>query len=239
MSAGQPNPAPDTGRNKPGLRRSILWLVRYVIFMAITMFVPAGRLDWTNGWIFLGVYVLLAIAALAYLCRVNPEIIVARSSFHRAVKAWDKLLLVALIGSFLAMMPVAGFDCCFQWSDVPTWLVVAGYISLVLGTAGNTWVFSVNKFAEPVVRIQTERNQTVIDTGPYAVVRHPLYATAFFLCAGTPLALGSYWAFVPAAIGVLTIIVRTAMEDRMLQDELAGYKEYAGRVRYRLVPGVW
>ncbi len=109
----------------------------------------------------------------------------------------------------------------------------------ILSLAWTVWVLSVNKFAEPSVRIQTERGQKVVDTGPYDVVRHPLYATALFLCGGIPLALGSFWALTPAAIAVVVLIVRTALEDRMLHNELDGYKEYVSRVRYRLIPGVW
>jgi protein-S-isoprenylcysteine O-methyltransferase Ste14 len=100
-------------------------------------------------------------------------------------------------------------------------------------------VYRVNKFAEPTVRIQTERGQKVIDTGPYAIVRHPLYLGGVILFTGIPLALGSFWALIPTAVGTLVLVVRTVLEDRTLREELEGYKEYAGRVRYRLIPGVW
>jgi protein-S-isoprenylcysteine O-methyltransferase Ste14 len=104
---------------------------------------------------------------------------------------------------------------------------------------GSVWAYSVNKFAEPGVRIQTERGHQVIDTGPYAIVRHPIYVAGFLIVAGTPLALGSLWALIPVAVASPTLIVRTAFEDRLLQDELGGYKVYASRVRYKLVPWVW
>ena len=103
----------------------------------------------------------------------------------------------------------------------------------------STWVYSVNKFAEPGVRIQTERGHKVIETGPYAIVRHPLYLASLFLIGGIPLTLGSFWALIPVAVGTMVLLVRTALEDRMLHRELDGYKEYASRVRYRLIPGVW
>ena len=96
-----------------------------------------------------------------------------------------------------------------------------------------------NKFAEPSVSIQADRGHQVVDTGPYAVVRHPLYAMTFFICLGMPLALCSYWALIPSGLGYLMLVARTAMEDRLLYDGLSGYKEYAARVRYRLLPGVW
>jgi protein-S-isoprenylcysteine O-methyltransferase Ste14 len=102
-----------------------------------------------------------------------------------------------------------------------------------------TWAESVNKFFEPTVRIQTDRGHTVIDSGPYALVRHPGYLAAGLLVLGLPLSLGSYWALVPAALSNVLLVVRTALEDRTLREELPGYKEYTQRVRYRLVPGVW
>jgi protein-S-isoprenylcysteine O-methyltransferase Ste14 len=225
---------------KPPLGRVILWLAGIVLFMAATMFLPAGKLGWLRGWVFLVTYGLLGIVATCYLWRTNPEVIAARSTFHRGSKGWDKAPVFLLLVSFMAMFPVAAFDDGrFHWSLVPLWLTVVGYILMLIGMAGNVWALSVNKFAEPTVRIQMDRGHKLVDTGPYAIVRHPLYATAFFLCGGIPLALGSFWALLPAAIGVAVLVVRTALEDRMLHGELDGYKEYAGRVRYRLIPGVW
>ena len=178
-------------------------MVAFVVLMAILMFWPAGRIGWTRGWIFLVTYIVLVVAIIAYLWRANPEIIIARSKFRRATKRWDSVVFFFLFASFTAMFPVAGLDDGrFYWSAVPLWLSAVGYALVLAGMIGNTWVMSVNKFAEPMVRIQSEREHKVIDTGPYAIVRHPLYATSFFLCAGIPLALGSYWAFVPAAVGI-------------------------------------
>ena len=139
----------------------------------------------------------------------------------------------------LCVFPLAGLDERFHWSLAPLWLIALGYVFLTVGMAGSVWVYSVNKFAEPGVRIQTEREHKVVDTGPYAIVRHPLYAVSFFVVAGIALALGSFWALIPVAVGSLVLVVRTVLEDRMLQNELPGYKEYASRVRYRLIPGVW
>ncbi len=110
---------------------------------------------------------------------------------------------------------------------------------LLAGFAGLTWAEAVNKFFEPSVRIQTDRGHRVIDTGPYAIIRHPGYAFSFALFLGIPLALGSLWGLIPAALICMMLVVRTVLEDRTLQNELPGYKQYAERVRYRLVPGVW
>jgi protein-S-isoprenylcysteine O-methyltransferase Ste14 len=110
---------------------------------------------------------------------------------------------------------------------------------LIAGMAGMTWAESVSKFFEPTVRIQTDRGHRVIDTGPYAIVRHPGYVAACVLFMGMPLSLGSFWALVPAAVSCLLLVVRTVLEDKTLRNELVGYEEYTQRVRYRLVPGVW
>jgi protein-S-isoprenylcysteine O-methyltransferase Ste14 len=222
------------------LHRGFLWFVGYMLLLAVSMFLPAGRLGWTEGWAFLVTYLVLTIGAVAYLWRANPDVVIARSRFHwKGQPVAQMITFVLLFVLFLVMFPVAALDWRFHWSGVPVWLTVVGYLLFLIGMAGNVWALSANKFAEPSVRIQTERHQKVVDTGPYAIVRHPLYATSLFLCGGIPLALGSFWALVPAAIGVGVIVVRTALEDRMLQKELDGYTEYASRVRHRLVPGVW
>ena len=165
-----------------------------MLLLAVSMFLPAGRLGWAEGWAFLVTYLVLMIGAILYLWRTNPDVVVARSTFYWKAQPFAQMItFVLLFVLFLAMFPVAALDWRFHWSDVPLWLTVVGYLLLLTGMAGNFWVLSVNKFAEPSVRIQTERHQQVVDTGPYAIVRHPLYATSLFLCGGIPLALGSFW----------------------------------------------
>jgi len=223
---------------KSVLRQSLLSLVGFLLVLGLALFLPGG-IGWWQGWLFFAVFLLeMALAAL-YLWRRNPEIFVARSKIHRGTKTWDKVAMFFLMSSLMAIFPVAGFDNRFHWSSVPTWLMVFGYVLLTAGMLGSIWVEAVNKFAEPSVRIQTERGHTVVDTGPYRFVRHPMYATAFFLFFGFALALASFSALVPAAAASLVLVVRTTLEDRMLKNELAGYRQYAQRVRFRLVPGVW
>jgi protein-S-isoprenylcysteine O-methyltransferase Ste14 len=223
------------------LRRGLISFVIFIVFMIASMTLSAGRLDWMPGWTFLAVYLVLGFVTVAYLWRTNPEVIVARSEFHWSDQTpAHKLIFVLLIVLFMAIFPIAGLDDGrFQFSHVPSWLMLAGYMLMFIGHVGLTWVLRYNKFAEPSVSIQADRGHHVIDTGPYALVRHPFYAFTIFLCLGTPLALCSYWALVPSLLAYLLLVVRTAMEDRLLHDDLAGYKEYAARVRYRLIPGVW
>ncbi len=220
------------------LRRTVISTVGFFIVLAVMMFLPAGA-GWRRGWLFYGVFCASMVLSAAYLWRVNPDIFIARSKVHRGTKAWDKVLMVPLLGSFFAVFPIAGFDARYGWSHAPAWVVALGYALFAFGYGVSIWVYTVNKFAEPSVRIQSDRGHRVIDTGPYAIVRHPLYVAAVLLLAGIPLALGSYWALIPAAVGTVGLIVRTLLEDRTLQRELEGYKEYASRIRYRLIPGVW
>ena len=140
----------------------------------------------------------------------------------------------------LAIFPVAALDDGrFHWLPVPWWVCGMGY-ALFLGSMGIvTWAEAVNKFFEPTVRIQTERGHKVIDTGLYALVRHPGYVGGILFCMGTALGLGSLWALLPAGLASALLILRTQWEDQTLQAELPGYKEYTQRVRYKLIPGVW
>jgi protein-S-isoprenylcysteine O-methyltransferase Ste14 len=220
------------------LRRSLVSAIRLLLLLAIGLFLPAG-IGWWQGWLFLAVFVLQAAVASRYLWHKNPEIFVARSRIHKGTKSWDRLLLLVLIPSFAAIFPVAALDNGCHWSSVPAWLVAVGYVLLTIGMIGSVWAEAVNKFAEPGVRIQTDRGHKVVDTGPYAIVRHPLYGAGFIMFCGVPLALGSFRALIPVGIASLCIVVRTVLEDRMLQNELEGYRDYARRVRYRLIPGVW
>jgi protein-S-isoprenylcysteine O-methyltransferase Ste14 len=186
------------------------------------------------------VFVAASIVITTYLRRVNPEVIAARVNRHKGTKGWDRWLVGFLISLMVSILPVAALDDGrFHWSHAPWWVCGIGYVMLIAGLAGTTWAEAVNKFFEPTVRIQTDRGHTVIDTGPYAIVRHPGYAFGILVFLGIPLALGSFWALIPAVVSCLLLVVRTVLEDRTLQNELPGYEEYAQRVRYRLVPGVW
>jgi protein-S-isoprenylcysteine O-methyltransferase Ste14 len=220
------------------LRKSMFLLAGTVLFLAVIMFLPAG-IGWRRGWLFLLVFCTYTFLSATYLWHVNPEIYVARSKVHEGTKSWDKILMVLLLTSLVAIFVTAALDARRDWSSVSIHLVILGYVLFTLGFAVTTWVYAVNKFAEPSVRIQSDRGQEVVDTGPYRIVRHPLYAASIVLFVGMSLAMGSYWALVPVAVGTLVIIVRIVLEDRVLQNELEGYKDYASRVRYRLVPGIW
>jgi protein-S-isoprenylcysteine O-methyltransferase Ste14 len=204
------------------------------------VFWPAGSLRWVPGWVFIAFTVIGFSVSAAWIARVNPIIYRARSRFQPGTQAWDLKLVAVILAAMIVSIPVASFDAGrAHWSNAPLWVVMLGYVLILAGIAGTAWAQGVNPYFEPGVRLQTERHQRVIDTGPYRIVRHPGYSNALMLFAGMPLALGSWWGLVPAGIAGALLVLRTAWEDRLLRASLDGYAAYAGRVRYRLLPGVW
>ncbi|QDV52243.1 methyltransferase family protein [Gimesia fumaroli] len=237
MTAASGSDKPPHGINR---RRVILGLLGLPVFIALFLFLPAGTWAWPKGWLF--VLILLGVISAVFLVlqRVNPEVIVARSRFHEGTKGWDKILLSFYFPAMAAVLLVAALDDSrFHWFPVPWWVCGVGYALLLAGIGIVTWAESVNKFFEVTVRIQTDRGHSVIDTGPYAIARHPGYVGGILHAIGMALSLGSLWALIPAGLASMVLIVRTQWEDQTLQEELNGYKEYAMRVRYKLIPGVW
>jgi protein-S-isoprenylcysteine O-methyltransferase Ste14 len=194
-----------------------------------------------RGWGFLLVCWTMEMIAMQYLEHTNPALLTARSHLvYPGTKRWDKVLLSILLPVVLTIFPLAAVDHQrFQWSVVPWWLSACGYVLLLFGFWLSTWAGRVNAFAEPSVRIQTERGQRVMTTGPYAMIRHPIYTASIGLFFGTALALGSYWALLPASVASGLLILRTQGEDQTLQAELEGYRAYTHRVPSKLIPHVW
>jgi protein-S-isoprenylcysteine O-methyltransferase Ste14 len=220
-------------------RRVAVYLVAIPAVLALFLFLPAGSVTWVGGWLFVLVLLpAMAVSAL-WLWRVNPEIYAARSRIHQGTKRWDRIVIAVMVPVMAAILPVAGLDAGrFRWSVVPRWVCLLGYALLLIGLGIAAWVEAVNRFFKLGVRIQSERGHKVIDSGPYAVVRHPGYVATSLLLVSVALALGSFWVLIPAGLATLLLLVRTQWEDRTLQDELVGYKDYTQRVRSRWVPGV-
>jgi len=214
-------------------------LVVTLVVMGVLLFWPAGTFDWSLAWWFAAAFVICTLIAIVIVWRVNPEIFAARSRIQPGTKAWDYFFIALIIGGFLSVLIVAGLDFRNGWSEAPAWLVGVGYVLFLLGYAGSIWPVAVNRHFEPGVRIQADRDQRVIDTGPYALVRHPGYSAAVLLIFGMALMLGSYWALIPAVVAVAATAVRTVFEERTLRAELPGYTDYTQRVKFRWVPGVW
>jgi protein-S-isoprenylcysteine O-methyltransferase Ste14 len=205
------------------------------------LFGGAGRLDWTRGWICFALYAVGMSAIGLIVHRANASVMAAREKWrHPDTKRFDKIFIGALFPLVFLQPLVAGLDAVrFRWSSMPFGLVYVGAALFTLATALIAWTLAVNRFAETTVRIQTERNHTVVASGPSRFVRHPMYVGAILMYLATVLVLGSVWALAPTGVLIALFVWRTAMEDRTLRRELAGCEDYAVRTRYRLVPGLW
>jgi len=218
-------------------------LVVVYLLIPVVLFVCAWDFGWWQAWCYAVLIAAAGIGGRILAERRHPGLTAERQNREKVqrAKAWDKLLapLMALsVGYPLAI--VAGLDHRFGWSPVfPLWITVAGFILISSGYALAVWALVENRYFSSVVRIQTERGHVVCDSGPYRIVRHPGYAGNLVAVFGVALALGSLWTLIPAAAALVIAVTRTALEDRTLQEELPGYREYAHRVRYRLFPGLY
>ncbi|HET6323934.1 MAG TPA: isoprenylcysteine carboxylmethyltransferase family protein [Planctomycetaceae bacterium] len=230
----------DTNSRLFDRRRAVRILLAIPVRFGLLAFLPAGTLDWPRGWLFVLVSLTLSGSSLLYLWRKNPDVLAARSRYRLEAKRWDKILLCFYLPTTLAILVVAALDDGrLHWHHV-SWRVVAlGYTMFVLGMALLTASQAANRFFESMVRIQTDRDHRVISTGPYRYVRHPGYAAGLLIYVGQALALGSFWALIPAGIACSLLILRIRWEDATLLEELPGYQQYAHAIRFRLVPGFW
>ncbi len=222
-----------------GVAKRALQLVVSGAVMAAAMFLPAGRLDWWQAWAYLAIFFGVIVFNAVFVLRDDPELIVERAETRENTKGWDRTVTNAITVMMLLVLVVAGLDVRFGWSSMSPAVSVAGLLIVVGGNAIVSWAMSANRFFSRVVRIQEDRGQAVCSSGPYRFVRHPGYSGIIVYSLATPFGLGSWWAVIPALLVVAGFVIRTVLEDRTLRAELAGYTEYAARVRYRLVPGVW
>ena len=221
------------------------WIGLIVVYLSIplVLFVCAGDIGWWQAWVYSLLFVAAGLGGRFLAERQHPGLMAERQNIDniQTVKEWDKVLapLMALSLS-LPLVIVAGLDHRFGWSPAfPLWLNLLGFFLIVFGYAFAVWAIVENRFFSSVVRIQTDRGHVVCDSGPYRIVRHPGYAGNLLPLLGIVLALSSLWTIIPAAVALVIAVVRTALEDQTLQEELPGYREYAQRVRYRLFPGIY
>jgi protein-S-isoprenylcysteine O-methyltransferase Ste14 len=237
-SIEQPKTKSDT---TSGVVKRLIQVSVILLIQAAVLFLSSGRLNWMMAWVYIGVYAGIVVINALIILPKNPELIAERGQIKEDAKDWDKLLasLASILGP-LGIWIVAGLDVRFSWSP-PFGLVVqiVALVFLVLGYGLVSWAMASNKFFSGVVRIQKERGHTVATTGPYQYVRHPGYTGMITFSLAGPVMLGSLWALIPAGLTAGIFVIRTALEDKTLQDELDGYQDYSKRVHYRLVPGVW
>jgi protein-S-isoprenylcysteine O-methyltransferase Ste14 len=217
---------------------TLLW---YVVIGGV-LFIAAGTLAWPAAWFFLLEMVVVSLVGGRWLALRDPALMRSRlaSPVQKHQPVADKAVVVAIILASFGALVVAAFDAVrFAWSDVPLWVRASGELILFLSLWLSFRVFAENSFAAPVVTIQRDREHSVIDTGPYRYVRHPMYAGALLFFAGMSLLLGSWWGLVPVLVLAVLFAVRIPIEEQVLRAGLDGYDTYAARVPYRLMPFVW
>jgi len=217
------------------------WLALAVlgVVMGLLLFVPAGTLHYWQAWVYLSIFTGASVLTTLYLIRKDPALLERRMSdgpMAEKQPAQKFIMLCTSIG-FIALLVVPALDRRFGWSTPPPGGVVAGDVLVAIGFYLISLVYRENTFTSATIEIA--ENQKVISTGPYALIRHPMYASASLYLLGTPLALGSYWGFVSIAVMTPFLIWRLLDEERFLARNLPGYTEYQKRVRHRLVPFVW
>lgn len=230
--------------NPPKPRALLTWGVKTVAMLVVyglLLFLVAGRLDWLGGWRFILLGAATQVLSAILLLPRHADLIAERSKMQANTKSWDRYLapLVSMAGP-LAWVVTAALDARFHWSGpVSAWLWIPALLIGLAASAFTLWAMVTNRFFAATVRIQDDRGQTVVNSGPYHIVRHPGYLGALVFDLVAPLILGSWWAYIPVAVTVALIFLRTALEDRTLQSELPGYAQYARETGFRLLPGIW
>ncbi len=223
-------------------RRVLIQLLLFIVLVPLLPILISGVWSWWEAWVYWLINVLGFAASRALAARRHPDILAerARSMQCKSAEPWDKVMspLVGLGGGLLPL--VAGLDARFDWSgEFTTPAKTLALIAILAGFAFGSYALIENRWFSGVVRIQADRDQRVVASGPYRWVRHPGYVGALVTYLATPVFLDAAWAYVPVLLLAVALIVRTELEDRTLRQKLPGYSEYASRVRYRLVPGLW
>jgi protein-S-isoprenylcysteine O-methyltransferase Ste14 len=219
---------------------SIVFFIIGVLILGALIFIPAGRLDYLAGWLCLALMAIGFFAVTAYVAKRTPSLIRRRMKMGAGTPAWDRAIVYLLHVFFIAILVVGGLDAGrYRWTTLPLWLQAAGVLMMIGGMLLLGWAMGRNPHFETTVRIQTDQQHRVIDSGPYRTVRHPGYVAGILVIIGMALVLDSAWALLPAFLAAADLIIRTAAEDRFLHDNLDGYRAFAKRTPCRLLPGIW
>lgn len=223
-----------------------IWLslvIRMTLF-AIALMWPAGTWLWWEAWIIVALWTAFGIVMTHYLLHHDPELLAERLKLlplQKEQKSWDKVIMLLFFIAAIGLYITPGFDVVrYEWSNpLPVWIKVLAMFAHLPCFVFLGWVMRENSYLSQVVKIDSQRDHQVITTGPYALVRHPMYTVVIILLFAVPIALGSRYALILAVFLTVLLIVRTYFEDRTLHTELAGYPEYARQTPYRLIPGIW
>jgi protein-S-isoprenylcysteine O-methyltransferase Ste14 len=222
--------------------RLILQTALLLLVMGAILFGAGGAWQWPQAWFFLGEFAISASAVSLWLAKHDPALLEQRlsSPVQRNQEPWDRIFMLFICVGFFGWLALMAMDARrFLWSHVPLWAQFLGAVLIALSMGLNWLTFRFNSFAVPQARVQPERGQRVATEGPYRFVRHPMYSGALLLFLGVPLLLGSWWGLAFALVLTVGLGLRAVREEGMLRRELAGYDEYARKVRFRLIPGLW
>lgn len=226
-----------TGLPLGQLRKMVAGRMLAALFgLGALFFLPAGTLRYWEAWVFMAVLFIPISLFATYLLRHNPALLERRLKMSEREPQQRRIIAISIV-LMLAMFLLPGLDRRFEWSSVPVWLVIAADVIILLGYLLFVLTLRENEYASRTVEVQQQ--QRVISTGPYALVRHPLYLASLLIYGFSPLALGSYWALIPAALFPAILVARILNEEKVLLRELDGYADYCRAVRYRLIPRVW
>jgi protein-S-isoprenylcysteine O-methyltransferase Ste14 len=224
------------------LARLTIQTLAFVVLMAVLMFVPAGTIAWPGAWVFLGEMAVASVLIGVWLARRDPALLGERMKglFRPGQARVDKALMAVFLALTVAWLPVMALDAMrYRLSHVPAWLQILGAVGIALCFYVAFVTFRANTYAAAAVRVQSERGHRVVTEGPYALVRHPMYAGAILYFLGTPPLLGSWYGLAFAPVFIVLLAARAVMEEHVLTRALDGYPTYAARVRYRLIPYIW
>ena len=226
---------------KIDIRQQATQFVGFFVLFALALFLPAGTMAWLAGWIFLGLFFSFFLLTNLWLARHNPGLLQERTRLGTSdQQGWDKVLFPLLLVAPFAWLVFMSLDAVrFHWSPLPVWLQAAGAVILLCSFYLLFLTFRENSYLSTVVRVQADRGHTVVSTGPYHFVRHPMYAGMLVFMIGTSLLLGSGYGLVVGLIFILMVARRAVLEEHTLQEALPGYRAYMTQVKYRLVPYVW
>ena len=216
--------------------RAIIRIAMFPLFLGLLVLLPAGTFRFWQVYLYFTVLIIPLITAMIYLYRTAPELLERRmrtKEKEKQQKVFVALSSISIVGSFI----VPGLDYRFGWSTVPFWFVIAADILVFLSYLFIFYVFKVNSYASRVIEVA--ENQKVISSGPYALVRHPMYSGMLLMYLATPVALASYWGIIPAALLPFLLVLRIGNEEKVLSENLEGYTEYCSKVKYRMIPLIW
>lgn len=232
----------DGTRSDKGIQRGIIFVVLFFVVVGAAFFIPYGGFDWWEAWLLLGLWACYFILMTTVTRKYNPGIVEERAnSLSKFTQRWDKLIIGLYQITSLGLYVIAGLDVGrYDWTGgLPSLLKWIAFIIVLVVYVLPYWAVLCNPFSSGVVRIQKEREHYVVEKGPYRFIRHPMYLGTILYGVSFPFFLESLYALVPGVIVIMLFIIRTELEDRFLQENLPGYREYAQRVRARLIPGIW